>query len=134
MPRRDSLNRSRCRAGRTRQQAVHSPKPIRGGPYAQSARIVFPVSGTDDRLHPKSAVFGAFIAARYVAHSERLLESQGRIEDRLGERQLAIQLQADGSVTIRDRESGESFTPTRLFWFAWLAFHSDTEIRNTGGD
>jgi hypothetical protein len=101
--------------------------------YAHSARIVFPVAGTDERLHPKSVVFGAFIDDRYVAYSERLLEDEGEFEDRLGDRELAVELHADGSVTIQDRQSGESFTPTRLFWFAWFAFHPETEIRDAGG-
>jgi hypothetical protein len=101
--------------------------------YAHSTRIVFPVAGTDERLHPKSVVFGAFIDDRYVAYSEQLLEAEGEFEYRFGNRELVVKLHADGSVSIRDRQSGESFTPTRLFWFAWFAFHPDTEIRITDG-
>jgi hypothetical protein len=103
-------------------------------PYVQSAGIMFPVSGTDDRLHPKSVVFGAFIDDRYVAYSERLLKKESAIRDRLGDRQLVVNLHDDGSVTIRDVATDESFTPIRLFWFAWFAFHPETEVRDSGED
>lgn len=100
--------------------------------YVQSAGIMFPVSGTDDRLHPKSVVFGAFIDGRYVAYSERLLEKEPEVRDRLGDRQLVVNLNDDGSVTIRDVATDESFIPIRLFWFAWFAFHPETEVRDSG--
>jgi hypothetical protein len=42
------------------------------------------------------------------------------------DRQLPVKPHDDGSVTVRDVATGESFTPTRLFWFARFAFHRET--------
>jgi len=98
--------------------------------YRQSDRLMFPVSGTDARLAPKTVVFGAYIDGRYVAYTERLLESASPYKDSFGNRDLSVTLGTDGLVEIEDADTAERFVPVRLFWFAWFGFHPDTALRD----
>jgi hypothetical protein len=98
--------------------------------YRRSDRIMFPVSGTDGRLGPKSVVFGACVDGHYVAYSERLLELSSPYRDGFADRRLLVTRQPDGAVAFRDLDTGEQFTPVRLFWFAWVSFHPETALRD----
>jgi hypothetical protein len=98
--------------------------------YQSSTRIAFPVSGTDDRLRPKTVVHGVYVDGIYVAWTERLLESEGEVRQEVNDRNLVVTYQEDGSVSVTDLASGNSYTPVRAFWFAWYAFHPDTIIRD----
>ena len=98
--------------------------------YQSSTRIVFPVSGTDDRLGPKTVVHGVYVDGIYVAWTERLLESEGQVRQEVNDRNLVVTYQEDGSVSVADLASGKSYTPVRAFWFAWYAFHPDTMLRD----
>jgi hypothetical protein len=98
--------------------------------YQSSTRIAFPVSGTDDRLRPKTVVHGVYVDGIYVAWTERLLESEGEVRQEVNDRNLVVTYQEDGSVSVIDLASGNSYTPVRAFWFAWYAFHPDTIIRD----
>jgi len=40
---------------------------------------------------------------------------------------LAITSHSDG-IIIRDSETNKRLPVTRLYWFAWAAFHPDTEL------
>jgi len=98
--------------------------------YQDSSRIVFPVSGTDDRFGPKTVVHGVYVDGIYIAWTERLLEAQGQLTEEVNDRDLVVTYHEDGSVSVKDIESGSSYTPIRAFWFAWYAFHPDTIIRD----
>ncbi len=99
-------------------------------PYARyrgSDGIMFPVSKQDDRIHPKTVVYGFDVAGRSVAYTESLLEDGRKHAHALGDLKLVAAMGEDGSVTARDQH-GSHYTPTRLFWFAWYTFHPDTEL------
>ena len=101
--------------------------------YREGAGLMFPVGATDDRVGPKTVVFGAFVDGQYIAWTERLLADQRRLEDRLGERELTVVYGDDGAVVISDAKAGREFVPVRLFWFAWYAFHPETVLRDVDG-
>jgi len=101
--------------------------------YRQGNGLMFPVSATDDRVGPKTVVFGAFVDGQYIAWTERLLAGERRLEDRLGERALSVTYGEDGAVTVTDPTDGQDFVPIRLFWFAWYAFHPETVLRDVDG-
>lgn len=99
-------------------------------PYARyrgSDGIMFPVSSKDDRIHPKTVVYGFDIDGRTIAYTESLLESGGEHAHSSGDLKLVAEMNDDGSVTARDQNGGHH-TPTRLFWFAWYTFHPDTGL------
>jgi hypothetical protein len=98
----------------------------RYGEYRDSTRIVFPVSATDDRVHPKSVVFGFNLEAGAVAVTEAMLQKNGSYQHELNGVDHAITLHEDGSVTlVRDQEM---FEPIRVYWFAWYTFNPQTEL------
>lgn len=99
-------------------------------PYARyrgEAGLMFPVSAEDDRVHPKSVVYGFDVAGTPIAYTQNLLEKDGAHVSERGALQLTATLNDDGSVTLED-QAGEIYVGTRLFWFAWYTFHPDTEL------
>jgi hypothetical protein len=95
--------------------------------YRDSTGLMFPVNAEDDRIHPKSVVYGFDIDGRSIAYTQELLETNGTHKNALGEFRLTATLNDDGSVTLENQD-GERYVGTRLFWFAWYTFHPDTEL------
>jgi hypothetical protein len=102
------------------------------GDYETSPKISFPVAARDDRLPPKTAVYGVMAGDVPVAYEAAWLRGKKKLTDNVAGRELAVEMGKDGSVTVRDAETGETFTAMRLFWFAWYAFHPSTELRGAG--
>ena len=90
--------------------------------------IFMPVSDKDNRVHPKTVVFGASVGGQPVAVTEDAFEKTRRIEVSLVGRDLTLSMAEDGAVTISDRDSHEKWSTGRLFWFAWYTFNPATEL------
>ena len=99
------------------------------GDYAESDRLMFPVTLSDARLHPKMVIYGADINGHAVAYAQDYLLEKGEISDDIGGRAVNVVIAEDGGVTVSDPKSGESWVAHRLFWFAWYSFHPDTLLR-----
>ncbi|UCF80129.1 MAG: DUF3179 domain-containing protein [Acidobacteriota bacterium] len=99
------------------------------GDYETNQEIFFPVAARDDRLPPKTAVYGVMVENTPIAYEAAWLREKGKLTDNVAGRELAVEVEEDGSVTVRDAGTGEAFTAMRLFWFAWYAFHPSTELR-----
>jgi hypothetical protein len=95
--------------------------------YRSSDGLMFPVSAEDDRVHPKTVVFGFVVDGRAVAYTQSLLDKERTHTHELDGRQLTAAIDEAGSVALRD-DRGHGYVPTRLFWFAWYTFHPDTEL------
>ena len=96
--------------------------------YRAGTRIYLPVSNEDSRVHPKTVVFGTSIGDQPVAVTEMAFKYANRIEARLAGRDLTLTMAEDGTVSIRDRNSQETWGTGRLFWFAWYTFNPSTEL------
>jgi len=96
------------------------------GSYYEDSFIWFPVEGRDDRIHPKTVVFGIEIGGVYAAYREDDLIALGSIEDEVNGVPILITRDAVGIVAITDLASGDEIVKERDFWFAWYAFHPDT--------
>lgn len=97
--------------------------------YEKQDRLYFPVTDTDDRFPLKEWVLGITLdgVSRAYAFSE-LEKSENRFEDRIGSQSVIIEYDPDNQaarVFDSDRNSIPSLT---AYWFAWYAFHPDTEI------
>ena len=57
-----------------------------------------------------------------------VLKASGVIEDVVGE--IPIMLERDEARLVRAirKDSGENILKVRCFWFAWYAFHPETEV------
>ncbi len=102
-----------------------------GDPYAKyrlSAKMMFPVLREDDRMSPKSVVYGFQLEERTIAFTDSLLQKHGSYAHELGSRALTVTLNDDGSVSLEDDATGAHYTPIRVFWFAWYTFHPETVL------
>ena len=91
--------------------------------YRGSNNLMFGVSLDDDRLHPKTVVFGFNVDGKPVAFTESLLQEHGTYKHGPD---TAVTLHDDGTVTMRRRDS--NYEPIRLYWFAWYTFNPQTEL------
>ena len=97
------------------------------GNYYENTFLIFPVENEDNRVHPKTIVFGIEIDGVYKAYREDTLIEVNRIEDTVKGVNIVVERDAVGIVTITD-ESGEEIVKERDMWFAWYAFHPDTTL------
>lgn len=98
------------------------------GKYRNSTQLFFPVSEEDDRLHPKSVVFGFDLDQGAVAYAEQLLQEHETYSHELNGIEHAVTLHDDGTVVLRRGDAEQLLTPIRLYWFAWYTFHPQTEL------
>ncbi len=101
--------------------------------YAGERDLYFPVGNSSRRYHPKERVLGVEIGGRFKAYPFAELSKSGVREfpDRIAGHDLLIRFDwANESATAFDG-SGRQLAATTGYWFAWYAFHPDTEIYQT---
>jgi hypothetical protein len=97
--------------------------------YESSEGIYFPVKQQDPRYHPKEQVFGLEIDGRFKAYPvAELSRAEGEVRDRFAGRAFTIRYNpASQSARFFDSQGGE-IPVIQSYWFAWYAFHPDTEV------
>ncbi|MCF6324388.1 MAG: DUF3179 domain-containing protein [Gammaproteobacteria bacterium] len=97
--------------------------------YVDSKGIYFPVNHHDPRFHPKARVIGIEIDGHSKAYPfSALAQTSGDINDKVGTQNINIRYSDEHqSGTIYD-ENGKELTTITAFWFAWYAFHPETEV------
>lgn len=98
------------------------------GSYYEDSFLFFPVEEEDDRVHPKTVVFGIEVEGAFKAYREDDLKKTGVIEDVVGGVSIKITRGRDGSVKVERSIDGSEIIKERDFWFAWYAFHPDTDL------
>jgi len=98
------------------------------GNYYEDSFLIFPVENSDDRVHPKTVVFGVEVEGVFKAYQEDVLIEQGVIEDVVGGVNIKVERDKAGIVKITNVDTGEEIVKERDFWFAWYAFHPDTGL------
>jgi hypothetical protein len=109
-------------------QRDYSKNPYPG--YAQSGQLYFDVEKKDDRFHPKEMIIGIELNGKFKAYpfSELAKMEDGQLEDRFQGHDLLINYQHDSkSATISNRQK-EELPALTTFWFAWYAFHPETDV------
>lgn len=96
--------------------------------YRDGERLMFPVANSSDAIHPKSVVFGFDLGGQQVAFAESLLLQSSPFEHEFQGQTYDVVHAGDGAITLTNRESGEEYSPVRLYWFAWYTFHPETEL------
>ncbi len=94
--------------------------------YRDTVDLMFPVQREDNRVHPKSVVFGFNVDGTKVAYTQALLAEHGTYAHELAGQDASVTLHDDGSVTMSRGDA--THEPIRLFWFAWYTFHPDTDL------
>lgn len=98
------------------------------GSYYEDSFLIFDVNAQDDRIHPKTVVFGIEVDGTYKAYKEEDLIKEKTIEDKIGGVRVKIERNDDGIVKISNLETGDEIVKERDFWFAWYAFHPETKL------
>ena len=98
------------------------------GGYYEDSFLIFPVENQDNRIHAKTVIFGVEVNGVFKAYQEDVLIEQGVIEDVVDGVNIKVERDAAGIVKITNVDTGEEIVKERDFWFAWYAFHPDTEL------
>lgn len=112
---------------RTGHRRDYNRNPYAG--YASGNRLYFPVS-TEDRTYPrKMLVVGLEVDGHFKAYPfDELKKGPARFTDTVGGVQVEVSYDDDnGTASIVPGDGGE-LTAMILYWFAWSAFHPDTQI------
>ncbi|MBR9675389.1 DUF3179 domain-containing protein [Candidatus Woesearchaeota archaeon] len=98
------------------------------GNYYEDSFVIFPLEAEDDRVHPKTVVFGVEINNSFKAYREDDLKEVGVIEDEVSGVSIRLVRDEAGIVMILNLDTKKEIVKERDFWFAWYAFHPDTEL------
>ena len=98
------------------------------GSYYETSFLFFPVENRDDRIHPKTVVFGIKVDGIFNAYKEDDLKELKVIEDTVNGTKIKVERNDTGVVKITNTVTGEEIVKERDFWFAWYAFHPDTQL------
>ncbi|MBT3642360.1 DUF3179 domain-containing protein [archaeon] len=98
------------------------------GSYYENSFTLFPVENEDDSVHPKTVIFGIEIDGTYKAYKEEDVIALQPITDTVAEIKIKITRDESGIVKIIKVDSDEEIVKERDFWFAWYAFHPETQL------
>jgi hypothetical protein len=105
----------------------------RYGRYEQQDGSLFPVDARDRRFHAKELVVGVVVDGHARAYLASLLTRQGgRAEDVLAGQPVTVSY--DRAKGTFDWTVPAGAQVTEAYWFAWKAFHPDTDIWQDPGD
>ena len=98
------------------------------GSYYENSFIWFPVEGEDNRIHPKTVIFGIEINGVHKAYKEEDLAELKEIKDKINNVNIKLERDNAGAIKITNLDTNEEIVKERDFWFAWYAFHPETEL------
>jgi hypothetical protein len=102
--------------------------------YHASPRTMFPVRHEDARLPAKEKVLGLSVGKASKAYPLSRLSAAGQVEDRIGAAAVRIDYDREAEhAAVVVLPSGESLPAVLVYWFAWAAFHPDTQLWAGGG-
>lgn len=108
----------------------YSRDPYAG--YEKTAKVIFPLANRSPEggLHPKERVLGLVAGGVTKAYPYSVLANQGEgsFADEVGGLAVIIHWDAKGSVAWVTTPAGVEVPSVAGFWFAWYAFHPETEI------
>lgn len=98
--------------------------------YSRSRALMFPVKEKNDKFRNKALVLGVRLGTTSRAYPFNELRKNGAdtFEDVIGDHQVTIEWsETDDFARVLD-DGGEELPSVIAYWFAWYAFHPDTEI------
>ena len=99
--------------------------------YDKMPRIPFPVGVQSKALFPKAEVIGVVVNGKARAYAIKALHTLGDPwDDAVGGETITLHYEREGDA-VEVLHKGVILPHVRLFWFAWYAFHADTDLRTT---
>ena len=97
--------------------------------YALTDQLMFPPERQDGRLSPKEWVLGVEVGGKFKAYSFSTLEGMGQaFSDSLHDQDYVVCWDAQARSAKVVDQRGEPFPSLTAYWFAWYAFHPDTDV------
>lgn len=97
--------------------------------YEDSDRVWFPVANRDARYHSKELVIGLELDGGVKAYPfAELSQHDTPFQDEVAGRRISVHFDALNRTGRVLDESGNEIPTVIAFWFAWAAFHPDTEV------
>lgn len=98
--------------------------------YEFSKELIFAVDKEDDRLARKDKVIGIVINGQAKAYPLRALKKmkQSLIEDPFQAQLIQIHYDKKAKSARITDASGNLLPSTQMYWFAWYAFHPETDV------
>lgn len=105
----------------------YTSTPYQG--YETSSALYFPVSNVRRDYHPKELVIGLELNGTVKAYPfAELSQGPDRLRERLAGKNITVEFDpANRTGRVLD-EQGMEVPTTIAYWFAWTAFHPDTEV------
>ncbi len=99
------------------------------GNYEKTRRLMFPVAERSRRYHPKEWVLGISVGKVHRAYPfSELAAGPAHFNDVVGDQRIVVSFDAEHQRAWIEDETGQPLPTTRSFWFAWYAFHPQTEV------
>lgn len=103
------------------------------GQYAVSPQLMFPVRFRAQGMHPKQPVLGVIVDGRAVAYPlSELARAAASVEDRIGSVVVRVHYDAEHNTAEATTGDGAALPGVMSYWFAWYAFHPETEVYRAG--
>ena len=97
--------------------------------YAQRTDLMFPVKQSNTRLPTKAWVLGLKVGKTSKAYPfSELKKVKTPVHDLVNGQHVQIQFNAGAQSASALAATGKPLPTVMAFWFAWYAFHPDTEI------
>lgn len=103
------------------------------GDYDENGDIYFPLSFRSSQYHPKERVIGIEINGKFKAYPfKELSRVNSPLEDSVDGQKLFLEFKLESRNGIIRNSQGKVLPSINAFWFAWYAFHPQTQIYRTG--
>ncbi len=100
--------------------------------YETTSKVFFPVSNKNAKYHPKELVMGLKLGDQTKVYPfAELSKGPSVVNDSFAGRLLRIEFDARHRNGRIVDQHGKEIPTTIAYWFAWVAFHPDTEVFET---
>lgn len=99
------------------------------GDYEHKSSLMFPVSELDNRYHRKAPVIGIVLNGVEKAYPFIELElEETPLRDEIGGQTILVHYNKKINAARITTESEEELPGSTMYWFAWYAFHPNTDV------
>ena len=105
----------------------YASNPYEG--YYRIGRLMFPVGNVRKDFPAKERVLGVAVGSFAKAYElAEIIKYPGILKDRIDDTIIHIHVSNDGEVTGVKDSNGNDLPHIFSYWFAWQAFHPETEV------
>ena len=97
--------------------------------YGSDGRLYFPVSHSSNEYRRKEPVMGLEVDGKFKAYAfKELSKGTPRFKDEFGGIEFLVEFDKEHETARILNADGDELPTTIAYWFAWYAFHPETEV------